>query len=35
MKTYTFGKMLFDLIMIFLTGGLWIIWLIVRYIRTH
>ena len=26
---------LFDLIMTFLTGGLWLIWVIIRYLRTH
>lgn len=26
---------LFDLIMVFLTGGLWLIWVIIRYLRTH
>lgn len=26
---------LFDLIMTFLTGGLWLIWVLIRYLRTH
>ena len=25
----------FDFIMIFLTGGLWLIWMLIRYLRTH
>ena len=35
MKKYTFGKMLFDLFMTIITGGLWIIWVAIRYMRTH
>ena len=35
MQRYTFGHMLFDFIMILLTGGLWLIWVLVRYLRTH
>jgi hypothetical protein len=26
---------MFDFIMTFLTGGLWLIWVIIRYLRTH
>jgi len=29
-KRYTFGSALFDLVMIFLTGGLWILWMLCR-----
>ena len=32
-KDYTFGSFLFDIIMILLTGGLWIIWMIIRGMR--
>lgn len=26
---------LFDFIMTILTGGLWLIWVLIRYLRTH
>jgi hypothetical protein len=26
---------LFDVTMIFLTGGLWIVWILVRFLRAH
>jgi len=26
---------LFDVAMIFLTGGLWIVWILVRFLRAH
>lgn len=29
------GSILFDGIMTFLTGGLWLIWVAIRYLRTH
>lgn len=35
MKKYTLGKAIFDFVMIILTGGLWLIWVLVRYLRTH
>jgi len=28
-------SILFDLIMTILTGGLWLIWVLIRYLRTH
>lgn len=28
-------KILFDFIMTILTGGLWLIWVLIRYLRTH
>ena len=34
-KKYKKRTMLFDLLMILLTGGFWLIWVIVRYLRTH
>lgn len=34
-KKYSKGHALFDFIMILLTGGLWLIWVLVRYLRTH
>ncbi len=30
-----FFGVLFDVTMIVLTGGLWIIWILVRFIRAH
>lgn len=35
MKRYTFPHMLFDLFMTIITGGLWLIWVLIRYLRTH
>lgn len=35
MKKYTFGHMVFDMIMVLLTGGLWLVWVLIRYLRTH
>ena len=32
MKT---AGVLFDVVMVFLTGGLWIIWILIRLIRAH
>jgi hypothetical protein len=34
-KKYGCLMMLFDLFMIVITGGLWLIWVLVRYLRTH
>lgn len=34
-KRYGFFHALFDLFMTCITGGLWLVYLIVRYIRTH
>jgi len=35
MKEYTFKNMVFDMVMLVVTGGAWILWVIVRYLRTH
>ena len=35
MKHYGFLHMMFAFIMTVLTGGLWLIWVAVRYLRTH
>ena len=32
---YGFGNLLFDFIMVILTGGLWIIWVVLRYLGRH
>jgi len=35
MKKQSGLGILFDFIMVFLTGGLWLIWVLIRYLRTH
>jgi len=35
MKPYTFGSFLFDVTMVVLTGGLWLIWIFVRESRRN
>jgi hypothetical protein len=32
-KRYGFFHLLFDFILVFATGGLWLIWLLVRFLR--
>jgi hypothetical protein len=34
-KKYGFMHALLDLFLIVITSGLWLIWLIVKYLRTH
>jgi hypothetical protein len=34
-KKYTKMNAAFDLLMTVLTGGFWLIWVLVRYLRTH
>lgn len=34
-KNYGCGMILFDIFMTIITGGLWLIWLFVKYVRTH
>lgn len=34
-KKYGFLNALFDIFMICITGGAWVIWVVVRYLRTH
>lgn len=34
-KRYTVGHMLFDLFMTVITGGFWLIVVLVQYLRTH
>jgi hypothetical protein len=34
-KHYGFFHILFDFILTILTGGLWLIWLLIRYLRNH
>jgi hypothetical protein len=35
MKRYGFLHFLVDLFLIVITGGIWAIWLIIKYVRTH
>ncbi len=35
MKKQSNLGILFDFIMTILTGGLWLIWVLIRYLRTH
>ena len=34
-KQYTVKRALFDLIMVCITGGLWLVYLIAKYLYTH
>ena len=34
-KEYGCGDMVFDFIMTIITGGAWLIWVLIRYLRTH
>lgn len=34
-KQYRFLNLLFDFFMTVITGGLWLIWVLVKYLRTH
>lgn len=33
MKRRSLLGLMFDFVMVFLTGGLWLIWLLIRYLR--
>lgn len=33
-KKYGFLHHLFDFVMVMITGGLWLVWIIIRYLRT-
>nr|DAT41914.1 MAG TPA: hypothetical protein [Caudoviricetes sp.] len=35
MKNYGFLNALFDIFMTIITGGLWLIWIVIKYLRTH
>lgn len=35
MKKHGSISIIFDFIMTLLTGGLWLIWVLIRYLRTH
>lgn len=34
-KRYGFLHLLFDFIMVILTGGLWLIWIFIRFMRSN
>lgn len=34
-KKYTLANLLFDFFMTVITGGFWLIWVAVKYLRTH
>lgn len=34
-KSYSFGSMVLDVILTFLTGGLWLIWILIRFLRSN
>lgn len=34
-KRYGILNLLFDFFMTVITGGLWLIWVLVKYLRTH
>lgn len=34
-KKYTFLHLLFDFVMTMLTGGLWLIWIFIRFMRSN
>lgn len=34
-KPYTFGRAIFDIFMTVITGGLWLIWILIKFFRTH
>lgn len=35
MKKYGILHALFDILMTIATGGLWLIWILIKYLRTH
>ena len=34
-KKYTTAHLLLDLVLVFLTGGLWLIWIAIRFMRSN
>lgn len=34
-KSYGFGHFLFDCFMITITGGLWLLWLVLKFLRSN
>ena len=33
-KHYTFGHLLLDFVLTIVTGGLWLIWILIRFLRS-
>ena len=34
-KKYGLGNLIFDFILTMITGGLWLIWIFIRFLRTN
>ena len=34
-KKYSLGHLIFDFIMVMITGGLWLIWILIRFLRAN
>jgi len=34
-KRYGFGHLLLDFILVILTGGLWLLWILIRFLRSN
>lgn len=34
-RRYGLGSLIFDFVMTILTGGFWLIWVAIKYMRTH
>lgn len=34
-RRYGFWRFMLDLVLTCLTGGLWLLWLVIRFLRTH
>ncbi len=34
-KKYGFGRLMLDVVLTFLTGGLWLIWIAIRFMRSN
>lgn len=35
MKKRSTAGLILDFILVFMTGGLWLIWILIRYLRNH
>jgi hypothetical protein len=35
MKEYSCFRLGLDFVLVILTGGLWLIWILIKYLRTH
>ena len=34
-KKYSLGGLIFDFIMVMITGGVWLIWILIRFLRAN